>query len=403
MNKDSEHITNHEDDFVISLSIDGAGYEDVEVKIINPNKTIRNLITSIVMTFDLPSIDNGGNPIQYLLAFCENNDENPEIFEFEDENGRELSLIDYNVHKGDHIHLISVPIAGGVGTVIYTPCEIAKKQSFFSKLQSYFARKEQVYSSLFAPRHVQPGCNMMIQIYLFKDGERDIIITEAIQADLSAHEISYVPLNFDVKRGESIDVTLNVDGISTSNNKKTIVWQGHYTKCCFNVKIPENFSLSSIYGDVVISVNGQPYGELSFITYLSYAAIDGENAGVKCKKYDKIFISYAHQDTERVKHIALAYKAQGVDYFYDRDKLLAGDVYEEKIFQYIDTADLFILCWSENAEKSDYVRKEISRALKRAYPQVSIKDATLRFYPISIPPRANYPENLKEIYNFEEL
>ena len=38
--------------------------------------------------------------------------EEPEILEFEDEDGREQALIDYNIQPGDHLHLISVPIAG---------------------------------------------------------------------------------------------------------------------------------------------------------------------------------------------------------------------------------------------------------------------------------------------------
>ena len=39
-------------------------------------------------------------------------DEEPAILEFEDENGREMALIDYDIQPMDHLHLISVPIAG---------------------------------------------------------------------------------------------------------------------------------------------------------------------------------------------------------------------------------------------------------------------------------------------------
>lgn len=402
MNEETGNDTEYEDDFIIILTIDGTEYEEEECEVTDPNKTIRQLIASIIVAFDLPKIDGAGNPLQYLLGLTNENDDEPEIIEIEDENGREQTLADYGILPGDHLHLISVPIAGG-GPCIYTPREIKTKQPFWAKLKSCVLKRDQVFSSLFAPESVQPGANMMIQLYLFKDGERDIVIAEAIQADRVTREVSYVPLFFDIKRGEAVDVTLNVDGISLPNNKKTIVWRGRYTKCCFNVKIPEDFDSYSIYGEVLISVNGKPYGELSFITYISNGTRGTGTAGVNSKKYDKIFISYAHQDAERVKHLALAYKAQGVDYFYDRDKLLAGDVYEEKIIQYIDTADLFILCWSQNAEKSDYVKKEVDRALKRAYPQIEREEATLRFYPISIPPRAEYPDNLKDIYNFEEL
>lgn len=59
----------------------------------------------------------------------------------------------------------------------------------------------------------------------------------------------------------------------------------------------------------------------------------------------------------------------------------------ENIMKYlcINSADLFILCWSENASKSEYVQKERLQALERAFPQVRPeKDAKLRIYPMSI-------------------
>ena len=101
-----------EDEFIINLTIGGTEFEEIEVKVTDPNKTIRDQISSIVSVFELPKIDNGGNPIQYLLGQIRDEGEDPEILEFEDEDGREQALIDYNIQPGDHLHLISVPIAG---------------------------------------------------------------------------------------------------------------------------------------------------------------------------------------------------------------------------------------------------------------------------------------------------
>lgn len=72
------------------------------------------------------------------------------------------------------------------------------------------------------------------------------------------------------------------------------------------------------------------------------------------------------------------------------------------IQEFIDTADLFILCWSANAVKSDYVELERQRALKRAFPQVRpIEEAKLSIYPISIEPRAELPVDMKDLYSFD--
>ena len=102
----------YDDEFIVMLTIDGTSYDEIEVKVTDPNKTIRDQINSIVQVFELPKMDNGGNPIQYLLGKLMDGDEEPVILEFEDENGREMALIDYEIEPLDHLHLISVPIAG---------------------------------------------------------------------------------------------------------------------------------------------------------------------------------------------------------------------------------------------------------------------------------------------------
>lgn len=94
---------------------------------------------------------------------------------------------------------------------------------------------------------------------------------------------------------------------------------------------------------------------------------------------------------------------EGVDYFFDRHYLKAGDVYPLKIKEYINSADLFILCWSKNAAESDYVNLERRQAMGLAYPQVDMEKATITIHPISIEPHADYPNDMKEVYNFEEI
>ena len=102
----------YDDEFIVSLTIDGTSFDEVEVKVTDPNKTIRDQINSIVQVFELPKMDNGGNPIQYLLGQMMEDSDEPEILVFEDEEGREQCLMDYNIQPGDRLHLISVPIAG---------------------------------------------------------------------------------------------------------------------------------------------------------------------------------------------------------------------------------------------------------------------------------------------------
>ena len=91
-------------------------------------------------------------------------------------------------------------------------------------------------------------------------------------------------------------------------------------------------------------------------------------------------------------------------HFFDRKYLKAGDVFPQVIQDYINSADLIILCWSENASKSEYVQKERHQALERAFPQVKPEQAAkLRIYPMGIEPRAELPTDMKNNYHFGEI
>lgn len=102
----------YDDNFIIHLKIEGTSYEDVEVNVTDPLKPIRDQINSIVQVFELPKMDGGGNPIEYLLGQMVDDEDEPLTMEFFDEEGREMTFEDYNIQPGDTLLLIKVPIAG---------------------------------------------------------------------------------------------------------------------------------------------------------------------------------------------------------------------------------------------------------------------------------------------------
>lgn len=94
----------------------------------------------------------------------------------------------------------------------------------------------------------------------------------------------------------------------------------------------------------------------------------------------------------------------GVEHFFERAYLKAGDIYPKVIQDHINSADLFVLFWSENALNSEYVEKERTQALKRAFPQIRPRQAApLSIYPMNIEPYADLPIDMKDYYHFGEL
>ncbi len=273
-----------------------------------------------------------------------------------------------------------------------------------NKLNSKEEMGDHVFSSVFAPSEVKRGTHMLIQVYLHTFEETDNIKEYACESCKEVERRDYIPLDCYLKKGDKVKVHLNIYGNRLMMSKKReIVWNGTFTKCSFDYYIQNNTDLNELSCNATLSVNDVQVGEMRFVTQIVDMPLD-LNPNINTRKYNKIFISYAHQDEKKVKYIAEAYKAQGINYFFDRHYLKGGDVFPLQIQEYINSADLFVLCWSENSKKSEYVKKEYTQALTLAFPQVTpMEKATLSIYPLSIEPHAELPEDMRDIYNFGNL
>lgn len=263
-------------------------------------------------------------------------------------------------------------------------------------------KKQLVFSSVFAPAEVKRSSHMLVQVYLHLPKESESVQALAQETDKNAKRRDYIPLQCKLMKGDKVDILLNIYGEALMmSEKKSVVWQGSFTKCSFDFLVPKDLDIEELSCMAMLTVNGVPAGEMRFITKVVEKPRQ-LNPEIFSKQYQKIFISYAHQDEPKVEQMARAYKAQGVEYFFDRHYLQPGDIFPIKIREFIDSADLFILCWSANAANSDYVDLERKRALERAYPKIKpIEKAPLRIYPMSIEPRAELPSDMRDTYNFE--
>ena len=285
--------------------------------------------------------------------------------------------------------------------------ESSSRGSFWSKI---FGKKEklvienEVYSSVFAPAEVKRRSPMLVQVYFHLYEETEKVKALAQESDKNAERRDYIPLQCKLKKGDKVDVQLNIYGETLlMSDKKSVVWQGSFTKCSFDCFVPKDIDVDELSCVAILTVNGVPVGEMRFITRIVDAPRQ-LNPEIIAHKYNKVFISYSHQDESKVKFLHEGLELGAVPHFFDRKYLKAGDVFPQVIKDYINSADLFILCWSENASKSEYVQKERLQALERAFPQVKPEqEAKLRIYPMSIEPRAELPTDMKENYHFGEI
>ena len=262
----------------------------------------------------------------------------------------------------------------------------------------------EVYSSIFAPAEVKRKSHLQVQVYLHLYEESEKVKSLAQESDKNAERRDYIPLSLKLRKGDKVDVEFNVYAETRlMSERKSIIWQGSFTKCSFDYFVPKDIDVEELSCVALLSVNGVPIGEMRFITKVIETPRQ-LNPEIIAHKYSKVFISYSHQDESKVKFLHEGLELGSVPHFFDRKYLKAGDVFPQVIQDYINSADLFILCWSENASKSEYVQKERLQALERAFPQVQPENAAkLRIYPMNIEPRAELPSDMKNYYHFGEI
>lgn len=266
------------------------------------------------------------------------------------------------------------------------------------------ASYDNVFSSIFAPAEVNHKSHMLVQVYLHLYEETEKVKALAQESDKNAERRDYIPLQCKLKKEDKVDVQLNVYGETLlMSDKKSIIWQGSFTKCIFDYFVPKDIDVDELSCMALFTVNDIPVGEIRFITKIVESPRQ-LNPEIIAHKYNRVFISYAHKDKSKVESFHEGLKLAGIDHFFDRAYLKTGDIFPQVIQDYINSADLFVLFWSENASKSEYVDKERKQALERAFPQVKPQQAAkLSIYPMSIEPRAELPSDMKDNYHFGEL
>lgn len=91
----------------------------------------------------------------------------------------------------------------------------------------------------------------------------------------------------------------------------------------------------------------------------------------------RLFISYSHQDTDKVISIVRQLALNGYDIWMDAKDIVPGDNYIYKIFEGVHSSDVYVIFLSNASINSNYVRAELSHAVKR-----QIENPTFKILPI---------------------
>ena len=129
--------------------------------------------------------------------------------------------------------------------------------------------------------------------------------------------------------------------------------------------------------------------------------------------FERVFVSYSHDDEIIVDNVIEAYKSLGIKVKIDKEALRAGDIWWEKLKKMIEKSEVFQLYWSAKAKDSKYVTEEWNHALmildqkeerfirpcywEDPLPSVPKELEDFHFYRINIEPFKSRKEFMKKL------
>ena len=230
--------------------------------------------------------------------------------------------------------------------------------------------RDLVGCSVFAPPLLQPTESFVVQVFVHPLQRRRRIEELAAERDTRAVLRGVRTMERAVPRGARLEFELRLEGLLVDGPVQSCVWAGRAVPVQFPVKVPPSAKRGTVFGMVSIRQDGIPVGWIKVTLRICSASElpdfrRSNRIGEIIRQYHRAFISYASADRSKVLDRIQVLQAVGIDCFQDLLSLRPGDRWAERIFEAIDSCDLFILCWSQAASESKWVRKETLYALTR--------------------------------------
>lgn len=218
--------------------------------------------------------------------------------------------------------------------------------------------------SVFAPPLARPGDELLVQVFLHTLDDSGVA-GSAIAADPVAVRKGGATLDVALARGERVDICIDAMGVEVAEPTQSFVWRGRAQSVQFLAIIPKDRAPGPVQFRVRVLRASIPIGQVRFALPVQ---ADGDRRGLglvgdKTVRFSRAFLSYAHEDRVEVLKRAQALRAARIEVFQDILSIRTGERWEPRLEAEIDACDLFLLFWSEAARQSQWVAREVDRAL----------------------------------------
>lgn len=299
----------------------------------------------------------------------------------------------------------AAPLPAPVAAPAPQSSEAAKPVAMARKRAAPPSRQERAPAdaTAFAPKRLRRATPELVRIAIHQPKDLQKVIDAAKKADKRAEAAGMQGLG-DVALGASVGVALDVHGAACDGALKRQTWTGAPLEFPFVVEAESDRAAKQAVIVARIFIDDAEIGMISFTRPIASAPSSkpaGQGERARLKRHKRVFLSYSSDDRETVAAIAVAYESAGVEHFFDRTSLKSGEEWHPRLLREIDRSDLFHLCWSKAAARSQWVAKEAEHALTRKRRSMShLPNITVQM--LDGPPWARHPDSLDAL-NFDDF
>jgi hypothetical protein len=231
---------------------------------------------------------------------------------------------------------------------------------------------EDAQFTVYRPRQVTP--DRWHTLLVFAHLDTPAIIREVEQqahSELQGSADEYQALTADsseaIPYGSEITLVPEITGMQFNPPIRSFLWMESIHRESFRMRPEQVQEGQRLRGRVSVYMGSILIAEIAMSVRVTDPAQLCEDAmnldRSRARRFRHIFPSYSHKDTAIVEQFEQYARSLGDDYLRDVTTLRAGEVWDERLSELIEQADVFQLFWSRSSMISPFVRSEWERAL----------------------------------------
>jgi TIR domain-containing protein len=174
-----------------------------------------------------------------------------------------------------------------------------------------------------------------------------------------------------IPRAGEITFSLDLPDLEVNPSQRSFRWLEDVQREEFHVRASRALDGRTARGTLHVYLGAIVVAEVALAIRVDGAAsasVPPEVESAHARPYRRIFPSYSHLDEPIVQQVEAYARTLGDEYLRDVTHLRSGEVWSERLADFIRTADVFQLFWSRNSMASTWVRREWEYALSLGRP-----------------------------------